>query len=791
MVKTLVITESPLKAKKLQKILGSADYYVLSSVGHLRNLKPKNQGVNIANNFEPVFDIDKKKMDIYKRLKRASKDCGKVILATDKDREGEAIAWHLAVLLKVNLSEKNRITFTEITKSAILKAIKEPRRVDMNLVNAQKSRQIEDYIVGYELSPLTKKFVNAQSAGRVQSSVNKMICEKEAKIENHQRKDYFYTLGSFVSSKDVEGKECDEIKGKLNKKIEDKPNIMKFLEYCKEATFKVKNLEKKDCKRMPPAPFTTSTAQIEIGKRYKVPVKSIMCILQGLYQAGMISYHRTDSTNLSNEIRGEIKQFVLDKYGENYVKLRNYNTKTKCAQEAHEAIRPTSITRENLPVDEDYSDIQKKIYRLIWKRTVASQMTEMKYERYTLTIDISERSELFIANADKVIFDGYTKLYNDKFKDEDANPEDEEPENKYFEGINIGDVLQYTKITSNAKVTRPPPRYSEATLVKEMKKLGIGRPSTYATMVSKVQERKYVEKRNFKGTKIELDNLTLEKGKISEKKVTENIGKENGKLAPTELGRKKNDFLEENFKNIVDYKYTANLENELDKVANGKKESLTVLNDFYNSFHPTVDKLVKEKCDIVFPSVQQAKRLVGKDVKTSKNIYAYNARYGPCLQIGEDNDKAKRYIGLDQYEKKYTIDGINEIEANTITQFPKSLGEHEGNEIVVKKGRNGYYLTYGSANHSIKAEYDQFLSNENAIDCLTSQGNKKLIKSFAKGKINIRDVGNGPFIQTSGKFVSIPKDKDAHSLTEAECRELIKNHMPKSKYKKKTYKKKK
>lgn len=776
MVKTLVITESPLKAKKLQKILGSVNYYVLSSVGHLRNLKPKNQGVNIANNFEPVYDIDKKKLDIYGRLKRARKDCDKVILATDKDREGEAIAWHLAVLLKVNLSEKNRITFTEITKSAILKAIKEPRRVDMNLVNAQKSRQIEDYIVGYELSPLTKKFVNAQSAGRVQSSVNKMICEKEVKIENHQRKDYFYTLGSFVSDKSK-----DKIKGKLNKKIEDKPNIMKFLEHCKESTFKVKNLQKKDCKRMPPAPFTTSTAQIEIGKRYKVPVKLIMGILQGLYQAGMITYHRTDSTNLSNEIRGEIKQYVLDKYGENYVKLRNYNTKTKCAQEAHEAIRPTSITRENL--SEEYDDIQKKIYKLIWKRTVASQMTEMKYERYTLTISVSERTELFIANADKVIFDGYTKLYNDKFKDEDDNPEDEEPENKYFEGINIGDVLQYTKITSNAKVTRSPPRYNEATLVKEMKKLGIGRPSTYATMVSKVQERKYVEKRNFKGTKIELDNLTLEKGKITEKKVTENIGKENGKLAPTKLGRDKHNFLEENFRNIVDYQYTANLESELDQVANGHKESLTVLNDFYNSFHPTVDKLREEKCDIVFQ--QQSKRLVGKDLKTGKNIYAYDAKYGPCLQIGEDNDKAKRYIGLDKYEKKYTIDGINEIEANTITQFPKSLGEHDGNEIVVKKGRNGYYLTHGGSNHSIKAEYDQFLSKENAIDCLASQGNKKLIKSFAKGKINIRDVGNGPFIQTGSKFISIPKGKDAHSLTEADCRELIKNYVPKSKYKKK------
>jgi DNA topoisomerase-1 len=766
MVKTLIITESPVKAKKIQEMLGS-NYYVLSSVGHICNLKPNNQGVNIQNNFEPIYEIDEKKKDIYNKLIRAKKDCDKIIFAADQDREGEAIAWHLARLMNANLLEKNRIVFTEITKQAITNALAAPRCIDMNLVNAQKSRQIEDYIVGYELSPIIKKFVNADSAGRVQSSVNKIIYEKEKQIENHKLTNYFYTIGTFN----------DSIKGKLNKKIEDKPNIIKFLEDCKVAEFKVSNLEKKDCKKLPQAPFTTSTAQIEIGKRFRVPVKLIMSILQGLYQNGMITYHRTDSTTLSNDIIKEIKEYVIEKFGENYVKLRNYKTKTKCAQEAHEAIRPTSILRENL--SEEYDDINKKIYKLIWERTVASQMTEMRYERYTLTISISTRSELFIANADKIIFDGYTIIYNDKFKDEDDDPENEEPENKYFEGIAIGNLLKYTNITSNGKVTRPPSRYTESTLVKEMQKLGIGRPSTYAGMISKIQDRKYVEKSNFGGIKVELENFVLENDKITEKKTIDFVGKETGKLTSTSLGKNKNTFLEENFKDIVDYKYTANLENELDNIANGNKDSFVVLDEFYKSFHPTIEKLKNEKCDVIHQ--QKTKRLVGKDIKTGKNIYAYNARYGDCLQIGEDSDKDKRYIGLDKFEKKYTIDSINEIEANTLTQFPKSLGEHEGNEIIVSKGKHGYYLIYNGNNYNIKSEYDQFLSKENAITCLTNTESKKVIKSFSNGKINIRDIGKGPFIQMGSQFIPIPKDTDINLLTEASCKELIKTWQDKPK----------
>ena len=781
-MKDLVIVESPLKAKKIQKILGTS-YYVLSSFGHLRNLKPKNMGIKIDENFKPMFEINNKKKAQYNKLKKVAAECSNIILATDKDREGEAIAWHLAVKLKVSLKENNRITFTEITKSAILKAMKERKRVDMNLVNAQLARQTEDYIVGYELSPLTKKFVNAPSAGRVQSSVNKMICEKEIKIEKFVSKDYYYTIGNF---NDLSGK--NDIKGKLNKKIENRENIINFLGDCKESKFTVKDLKKKDCNKRPHPPFTTSTAQIEIGKRFKVSIKAIMGILQNLYQAGVITYHRTDSTTLSKEIMEDIKNFILGKYKKKYLKLRNYKTKTKCAQEAHEAIRPTLITRENL--DEEFGDIDKKIYKLIWERTIASQMADMRYERYTLNVAISKRKELFIANADKTVFDGYTRLYNDNFKDEDDIEEDEEPVNKYFEGIKVGEELKYKKIIANGKVTKPPPRYSEATLVKDMKKLGIGRPSTYADMVSKVQERKYVEKKTFSGKVVKLENIILENGIINKKEVTNKIGTEKNKLTSTKLGRSKNVFLEENFGDIIDYKYTANLESELDQIANGNKNKLEVLNNFYNTFHPKVLKMQKKKCDTVFE--QKTKRLVGEDKKTGKNIYAYKAQYGPCLQVGEDSDKNKRYFGLDKFEKKYTINGINEIEANSITQFPKNLGEYEGSDIIVQKGKHGYYIRHNNINYSIKSQYDQFLSKENAAECLKKNMNKKLLKSFAKGKINVRDVGKGPFIQTGSKFVPMPKGIDIKSLTEDKCKEFIKNYdnYKKSNNKYKKYKKK-
>ena len=779
--KILVIVESPAKAKKIQKILGS-NYLVLSSIGHIRNLKGKNQGVEVSKDFKPVFEISKDKRSQYNKLKAAAKTCLKVILATDEDREGEAIAWHLADLLKVKLTEKNRIVFNEITKKAILKAVSNPRKVDMDLVNAQKSRQIEDYIIGYELSPLTKKFVNGNSAGRVQSSVNKMVCEREEKILAFKRKDYFHTTGTFNNA---------SVKAKLNKKIEGKEEISKFIENCIDAKFTIKDLNMKNCKRKPPAPFTTSTAQIEIGKRYKVPVKMIMNVLQKLYQDGKITYHRTDSTALSKDIMGEIKGFVNERFGKKYLKMRKYNTKTKCAQEAHEAIRPTSIQRENL--EAEYDDISSKIYRLIWKRTVASQMADMEYEKYTMNISISKRTELFVATAEKVLFDGYTRLYNDKIKDEDADTDDEEPENSIFTGLKKGDELKYTRIISKQKMTNPVPRFTEASLVSEMKKLGIGRPSTYASMISKVQERKYVEKKNIPGEKMEMDTIELYKDKVKVTQKEELIGKEKGKLVPTELGMNNYKFLEENFKKLLEYKYTAGLEAELDKIANGKEKSLDILKRFYGDFHPIVSKLRSEKCDKDFGERGGGgpeKRLVGKDIGTGKNIYAYEGRYGPVLQVGENDDKEKRYVQIDKNEGSYNVDSINEIEANNLTQFPKNLGKHQGGDIIVAKGKFGYYLKHNGSNHKIKTGLDQFLSLEDAIECLNAGGNKRLLKSF--GKFNIRDVGKGPFIQYGSRFASIPRGMTVDDLNEEKCRELIGANIKMSKPKgKRKYTKKK
>ena len=778
--KILVIVESPAKAKKIQKILGS-NYVVLSSIGHIRNLKGKNQGVEVNDNFKPVFEISKDKRAQYNKLKAAAKTCSKVILATDEDREGEAIAWHLADLLKVKLTEKNRIVFNEITKKAILKAVSNPRKVDMDLVNAQKSRQIEDYIIGYELSPITKKFVNGNSAGRVQSSVNKMVSEREEKIIGFKRKDYFHTTGTFNNA---------SVKAKLNKKIEGKEEISKFIDNCIDAKFTIKDLNMKNCKRKPPAPFTTSTVQIEIGKRYKVPVKMIMNMLQKLYQDGKITYHRTDSTTLSKDIMGEIKGFVNERFGKKYLKLRKYNTKTKCAQEAHEAIRPTSIQRENL--EAEYDDISSKIYRLIWKRTVASQMADMEYEKYTMNISISKRTELFVATAEKVLFDGYTRLYNDKIKDEDADADDEEPENSIFTGLKEGDELKYTRIISKQKMTNPVPRFTEASLVSEMKKLGIGRPSTYASMISKVQERKYVEKKNISGEKMEMDTIELYKDKVKVTQKDELIGKEKGKLAPTELGMNNYKFLEENFKKLLEYKYTAGLEEELDKIANGKEKPLDILKHFYGDFHPIVSKLRSEKCDKDFGEGGEGpeKRLVGKDIGTCKNIYAYEGRYGPVLQVGENDDKEKRYVQIDKNEGSYNVNSINEIEANNLTQFPKNLGKHEESDIIVAKGKFGYYLKHNGSNHKIKTGLDQFLSLEDAIECLNAGGNKRLLKSF--GKFNIRDVGKGPFIQYGSRFASIPRGMTVDDLSEEKCRELIGENIKTSKPKgKRKYTKKK
>jgi len=778
--KILVIVESPAKAKKIQKILGS-NYVVLSSIGHIRNLKGKNQGVEVNDNFKPVFEISKDKRAQYNKLKAAAKTCSKVILATDEDREGEAIAWHLADLLKVKLTEKNRIVFNEITKKAILKAVSNPRKVDMDLVNAQKSRQIEDYIIGYELSPITKKFVNGNSAGRVQSSVNKMVSEREEKIIGFKRKDYFHTTGTFNNA---------SVKAKLNKKIEGKEEISKFIDNCIDAKFTIKDLNMKNCKRKPPAPFTTSTVQIEIGKRYKVPVKMIMNVLQKLYQDGKITYHRTDSTTLSKDIMGEIKGFVNERFGKKYLKLRKYNTKTKCAQEAHEAIRPTSIQRENL--EAEYDDISSKIYRLIWKRTVASQMADMEYEKYTMNISISKRTELFVATAEKVLFDGYTRLYNDKIKDEDADADDEEPENSIFTGLKEGDELKYTRIISKQKMTNPVPRFTEASLVSEMKKLGIGRPSTYASMISKVQERKYVEKKNISGEKMEMDTIELYKDKVKVTQKDELIGKEKGKLAPTELGMNNYKFLEENFKKLLEYKYTAGLEEELDKIANGKEKPLDILKHFYGDFHPIVSKLRSEKCDKDFGEGGEGpeKRLVGKDIGTCKNIYAYEGRYGPVLQVGENDDKEKRYVQIDKNEGSYNVNSINEIEANNLTQFPKNLGKHEESDIIVAKGKFGYYLKHNGSNHKIKTGLDQFLSLEDAIECLNAGGNKRLLKSF--GKFNIRDVGKGPFIQYGSRFASIPRGMTVDDLSEEKCRELIGENIKTSKPKgKRKYTKKK
>ena len=770
---TIVVVESPAKAVKIQKMLGK-NYIVKSSFGHLRNLKGKNKGVDVANNFKPIFEITKRKE--YKALKSAISSGSKVILASDEDREGEAIAWHIADLFKINLNENNRIVFNEITKGAIIKAIENPRKVNMELVNAQKSRQILDYLVGFEISPMLWKFIKGRlSAGRVQSVAVKIIQEKENKINSFERKCYFHTTGEFKT----------DIKGLLNKKFEEKEETLDFLNHCKKAIFNVEKLDKKRCKRKPPPPFTTSTVQIETAKRFHIPVKSIMNILQKLYENGKITYHRTDSTNLSKDSMKQIKKYVVDKYGKKYLKLRKFKTKTKCAQEAHEAIRPTNI--DLLTLNEQFDDIENKIYKLIWKRTVASQMTEMEYDKYTLTISISEREEKFVATAEKTIFEGYRIIYNENIKDDDADSDDDvKTKDEIFEELSVGDELKYEKIESKQKYTNPPPRYNEATLVKEMEKLGVGRPSTYASIITTVQNRQYIKKKNFKGKQVDTMIYSLNKGDINEKKTITTIGKEKNKLYPTELGTKTNEFMEKNFGMIMDYKFTSKIENDLDRVANGEEDSKKIIKKFYNKFHPIVDKLSKEEG--TNKDKNKGKRLIGKDHQSGKNIYGYVAKYGPVLQIGEDEDKEKRFVNLD---KKFNYETINEIEANSLTQFPKNLGKYEENDIIIKKGRYGYYISYNSKNYKIKSDYNEYLSLENAIECIRDTGAKKIYKTF--GTINVRHGPYGPYIQRGKTFVNIPSFINPEEITEEKCKELIKNraeYKQKSTYKKKYYKKK-
>ena len=786
-MKTLLIVESPAKSKTIEKLLGP-NYIVLASFGHIRDLDKEkgtdNMGIEVENNFRPIYKKMKDKAKQIKTIEDKIKNVDKVLLASDEDREGEAIAWHCAIVFKLNLNEKNRICFHEITKTALENAVANPRTIDMNMVNSQQARRILDRLVGFQISPILCKYISPKlSAGRVQSAALKILVEQEKEIDKFTEKKYYRTVGNFEKN----------LNGSLNINFEKIEEINEFLEDCKTSEFKINKIEKNTVERRPPPPYTTSTIQQDIGSRFGIGAKQIMGILQKLYEQGQITYHRTDSTNLSTHIQGEIKDYVTEKFGKKYSHLRNYKSKIKCAQEAHEAIRPTHINIESIP-ESDFTDLEQKVYDIIWKRTVACQMSASVSEVYIINIGISNRTELFVSRAEKLIFDGYKRVYDDTIKKEDNEKEDdteELPNNFIAENIQEGEIIKYIKIVCNEKFQNPPLRYTEANLIKKMEKIGIGRPSTYSSIIEILIERKYCEKKDVKGKKLEVMNHILEKNNIKTKKENMTVGGEKKKLIPSELGKTTINFLEQHFTNILDTNFTASMEEKLDHIANNVLVWTQVLDDFYNDLEPCIKILKEQKI-----TKNDNKRLLGNN-NEGKPVYVYIAKYGPVFQVGEGTKKDITYIPL---EPEMKIDTVTLNDFNNTVKFPKLLGKYDDKDLFLKKGQYGLYLTHNDINYSLSEEFDKNIILEDAVKIIEEKNKPNNIngneneeneegtvkkKSILIKKIDeylIKDGPYGPYIHFKQKFYSIPKEYKPDELNKTECDKIIK--IPKKIYKK-------
>ena len=767
-MKTLLIVESPAKSKTIEKLLGS-NYIVLSSFGHIRNLDKKDLGIDVNDNFKPNYRILTERSKQIKSIQDCIKNVDKVLLASDEDREGEAIAWHCAIVFKLNVNEKNRICFHEITKNALENAVANPRTIDMSMVHSQQARRILDRIVGFKLSPLLWKYIAPKlSAGRVQSSALKLIIDQEKEIQKFTEKKYFKTTSNFSK----------KINGTLNHHFINLEEVNLFLNACKTSIFTIINIDKKTLEKRPPPPYITSTIQQDASTRFGIGSKKIMMVLQKLYENGMITYHRTDSTNLSTHIMDEIKNYLNDKFGKKYVHPRTYKSKIKCAQEAHEAIRPTHI--ENEILNDTYDEFEKKIYNIIWKRTVASQMSACITDIYTINIKISNRKELFISRAEKITFDGYKKIYDDNIKNdenENSNSIDVLPDDFIIDNIKENENLDYIKITSTLKFETPPLRFNEANLIKKMEKVGIGRPSTYANIIETLSERKYVEKKDIKGTKIEIDIYMLEKNNIKNKKDNITFGGEKKKLVPTDLGISTNDFLEKNFSDILDSNFTSNLEEQLDSIANSNIIWNNVVKDFYDGFIINVNNL--DKKELISKNKDDKKRFLGND-DNGQPLYAYIAKYGPVIQIGEG--KNVKYLKIDL---GYSVNTITLEDYKNLIKYPKNLGKYENIDVFLKNGMYGFYISYNEKNYKLLDDYDCNLTLEDSIHCINNDNNNNNNnkKSIIIDKFTIKEGPYGYYILFNKKFYSIPKEYDIDKLTKEQCEEIIK--IPKKTYKKK------
>ncbi|MBR2778224.1 MAG: type I DNA topoisomerase [Prevotella sp.] len=763
MQKNLVIVESPAKAKTIEKFLGQ-DFKVMSSYGHIRDLKKKELSVD-DDTLEPEYEIPEEKVKLVADLRSKANKAEKVWLASDEDREGEAISWHLCEVLGLDKQKTNRIVFHEITKPAILEAIEHPRHLDMNLVNAQQARRVLDRIVGFKLSPvLWRKVKPALSAGRVQSVAVRLIVEREREIQNFNSEVYYSVNGIFAIT-NSDGS-ATEVKAQLASRFKTEDEVMAFLEKCKDATFTVESISKKPVKRTPAPPFTTSTLQQEAARKLGFTVSQTMMIAQHLYENGRITYMRTDSVNLSKLCLGASKEEIVRLYGKEYSKTRQYHTSAKGAQEAHEAIRPTYMDQMEI----EGTAQEKRLYELIWKRTIACQMADAEIEKTTVNIAISGIDEQFVAQGEVVKFDGFIKVYRESSDDDEQQPEEF---GHILPPLKKGQELTRREVSAMERFSMGPQRYTEASLVHKMEELGIGRPSTYAPTISTIQQRDYVQKGDKKGEDRPYTVFVLKGKQIAQKTRKENVGSEKGKLIPTDIGIVVNDFLIKNFNDIMDYNFTAKVEQDFDKIAEGEEKWTDMMHHFYNNFIPEVENTMNSR-----DSHKAGERMLGTDPKSGRPVFVNIGRFGPVVQIGTAEDKDKPTFA--QLPKDQSMETITLQEAMELFKLPRELGEYENKPVTIGAGRFGPYILHDRKYTSLPKDADPLaLTLDEAIALIEEkrqQDNEKHLKSFREDpKLEVLNGRYGPYLTYDGKNYRLPKSmhEKATELTYQECMKIV------------------
>jgi len=759
MSKNLVIVESPAKAKTIEKFLGS-DYQVMSSFGHIRDLAEKGIGIDFANNYKPEYVVSTDKKKVVAELKKATKGAEVIWLASDEDREGEAIAWHLYDELKLKDDNTKRIVFHEITKDAILNAIQNPRKIDLNLVDAQQARRLLDRIVGFELSPvLWRKIKPSLSAGRVQSVAVRLIVEREREVNKFEAESA-YKLSALFNTTDINGKAL-VLKAALQQRFTEKKDALAFLELCKKAQFSVADIVKKPTKKSPAPPFTTSTLQQEAARKLGFSVAQTMIVAQRLYEAGNITYMRTDSVNLSSLAIGNSKTEIIAMAGEKYVHTRQFSTNTKGAQEAHEAIRPTYMNVHTI----EATSQEKKLYELIWKRTIASQMADAELEKTQIFISISGSKNQFVATGEVIVFDGFLKVYLESIDDE-GDTENE----GLLPVLKKNEPLEYSEIDAQERFTQKPPRYSEASLVRRLEELGIGRPSTYAPTISTIQNRKYVEKGDRPADKRDFNFIKLKHDKITDTIKSENTGAEKSKLFPTDIGGVVNDFLLDYFPDILNFNFTADVEKEFDNIAEGKIEWTKAIDKFYKKFHPIVEDTLKNS------ERQVGERILGNDPATGRQLSVKIGKFGPLAQIGTSEEEEKPVFA--SLQRNQSIESITLEEALELFKLPRQIGDFEDKVMTVAVGRFGPYIRHDGSFYSLPSTDDPMqVTNERAIEIIETKRElekNRLISSLGENnEIQVLNGRFGPYFTCNKINYKIPKTVEAASLTFEQCQELI------------------